>query len=733
MGTYQNQSWTEPATVTAVSARLADTSSFSWVYDVTLSAAPSRSWRSGFVLVQRIGGLNYHYFVLSISGSTARVAGRGPMPGVSNWDYRSEFAPAVGASTAITAPPVQRAYQWLRNGLPITNQTAPVYTTSADDVGAAVAVREAAYYWDDPATISYATSASVTVSAGSLASTLVKAADFTYLGAFGLNGHGGAEGLPGRGISIGSYSGAATLYWGDHQGSNYGERGFAEYVIPSSFAPYTYSANGNYTGLPLASAVRTTAPVDPTEGGVEALGIAGGQGTRIYGTQSIAGGYMVCAAANPYTADATGMFWRRPQNLATTGQVSSPWWVEDTRQTTITTRSTAGYMCKVPSTLVGGINYQTALGGDILSGNCKLSVEQAVSRRPTAIAWSSTNIATALAGAMTGSVVSATTTSMVFDTGVSGDLTGQRVLITDGPGYKRIASITAYNTTTRAATIAALRGGNDPFASFSITNIFRENPARLVFDMGSYWDFGEMNGFGVRISGVGGTTQLNGNVYYVRKDGTNHYLYTDKALTTPVNATAYSAYTSGGTVSHIPDASSTYVICRRIDGFQLCGGDDLDTTIRDFTVDGIWQEGGGPVGMCIPPGTRSLLFFGTGYDGPQTYVPVNSISQDGIVGPIGYDPVGTGTGPKGYPYSVRVYAYDLDELAAAKGTAGAFANVRPYAMFRLNVPNIPISNPYTIYSTAYEFATKRLYLTASGGPNSRGVCHVFTIDSAVVE
>ena len=82
---------------------------------------------------------------------------------------------------------------------------------------------------------------------------------------------------------------------------------------------------------------------------------------------------------------------------------------------------------------------------------------------------------------------------------------------------------------------------------------------------------------------------------------------------------------------------------------------------------------------------------------------------------------------------MRVYAYDLDELAAAKSLSVSFLTVKPYAVFKLNVPNIPQSNPYMILSVAYDFGTRRLYLTSYGGPNSRGVCHVFTIDSAVIE
>jgi hypothetical protein len=61
----------------------------------------------------------------------------------------------------------------------------------------------------------------------------------------------------------------------------------------------------------------------------------------------------------------------------------------------------------------------------------------------------------------------------------------------------------------------------------------------------------------VKISSVGGMTQLNGNKYYV-KPLTYHTfeLYSDSALTTPVNSTSYTTYTSGGVV----DEKFTYAI-----------------------------------------------------------------------------------------------------------------------------------------------------------------------------
>ena len=54
----------------------------------------------------------------------------------------------------------------------------------------------------------------------------------------------------------------------------------------------------------------------------------------------------------------------------------------------------------------------------------------------------------------------------------------------------------------------------------------------------------------VTFSSVGGMTQLNGNNYYVKSLTSSTFeLYSDSALTAPINSTGYTAYTSGGTVT----------------------------------------------------------------------------------------------------------------------------------------------------------------------------------------
>ena len=58
------------------------------------------------------------------------------------------------------------------------------------------------------------------------------------------------------------------------------------------------------------------------------------------------------------------------------------------------------------------------------------------------------------------------------------------------------------------------------------------------------------DGSKIVIAAVSGMTNLNGNTYYSKRvTDTTFQLYTDEALTTTVDGTAYSGYTSGGTVT----------------------------------------------------------------------------------------------------------------------------------------------------------------------------------------
>lgn len=73
-----------------------------------------------------------------------------------------------------------------------------------------------------------------------------------------------------------------------------------------------------------------------------------------------------------------------------------------------------------------------------------------------------------------------------------------------------------------------------------------------ICEVGTTTAHGLSDGERVYIADAGGMTQLNGNSYFVDvQTSTTFKLYTDKALTSAVNSTAYTTYTSGGTASRI--------------------------------------------------------------------------------------------------------------------------------------------------------------------------------------
>jgi hypothetical protein len=79
--------------------------------------------------------------------------------------------------------------------------------------------------------------------------------------------------------------------------------------------------------------------------------------------------------------------------------------------------------------------------------------------------------------------------------------------------------------------------------SANISNITKANPAVVTTAVDNFFTEGAL----VTITGVVGMTQVNGNSYYANVITANTFsLYSDPSLTTPVDSSGYSTYTSGG-------------------------------------------------------------------------------------------------------------------------------------------------------------------------------------------
>lgn len=121
-------------------------------------------------------------------------------------------------------------------------------------------------------------------------------------------------------------------------------------------------------------------------------------------------------------------------------------------------------------------------------------------------------------------------------------------------------------------------------------------------------------------------------------------------------------------------------------------------------------------GVVFPEGTRSVLLFGRHGLGKFCYG----------TGQVCRDPVDEENGTHAYPYSYYVWAYDAVELAAVRSGTRQPWDVKPYAVWELELPYHEKGSAI-MRGAAYDPATGRIFISqaAGGGP----IIHVFTIGS----
>ena len=300
-----------------------------------------------------------------------------------------------------------RRYQWLRNGSPIADQVGLTYNTTSADAGQNISVRETVTQvlknpigqsqnangnreWIESTTEYTATSAAV-IPSGTQNSALVYSNNLTYVGSFRFQNYGDVTGNYGQ-DSL-QYSGNAVAYDPAGNGGNgslfivNGAGRTFEYSIP------TPSSLANPSSLPVATVLQPPVGDGGFKAAIEAVGgPAGFMGGVIHN------GQLIQSAAALYTNDTTAVSHvRRARTLATTG-------IQRCRLTTTvsgqtqTGRFTAGSMCLVPTAVGSQKNWQTALGGPVLTGVTNISISTSTNTGPPAYAFDPDAIATAGGG-----------------------------------------------------------------------------------------------------------------------------------------------------------------------------------------------------------------------------------------------------------------------------------------------------------------------------------------------
>lgn len=367
---------------------------------------------------------------------------------------------------------IQRTWQWKRNGVNIPDAVSTCYTLQNADVGQSITVTETAGFisssnngstYEVPAITANSTSSAVTVT-GSQSSTLVYPSNLTYKGAFKVPllsspdstqfNYGGwalAFNPSGSGsqqtITLSGFNAAITTVAGEIS------------VIPNA----NLVISTNESTYPSASYLRPTARPfpDPLEGQFNTSGIDGSN-LRMRGMlhTSSYSKLLVSACSYYQNGPTYAAMWRRPSDLTVTGQVEGPFCVYDSAYFP---RFNTGWMCSVPSTSVGEINYQTALSGDILIGLAGLSIVSNASNSPSISVFNSADIDTALTRKTSGTAQGGTTTTIILDSSAIANppqvndwvwCPSLPYFLDSSIYYYSAHRITAYNSGTRTATVS---------------------------------------------------------------------------------------------------------------------------------------------------------------------------------------------------------------------------------------------------------------------------------------
>jgi hypothetical protein len=138
-------------------------------------------------------------------------------------------------------------------------------------------------------------------------------------------------------------------------------------------------------------------------------------------------------------------------------------------------------------------------------------------------------------------------------------------------------------------------------------------------------------------------------------------------------------------------------------------------------------------GAVFPRGTRTVLFFGsTGTGVPCIGNGTNDPALDHQIvdGTVQcYDPleVDGGTGPHAYPYAYQVWAYDVQDLLAARNGQDNPWDIAPYGIWTLTLPFDGTRRE--MRGATYDSLTNRIYISQSRGDlNGMPLIHVFKVE-----
>lgn len=264
--------------------------------------------------------------------------------------------------------------------------------------------------------------------------------------------------------------------------------------------------------------------------------------------------------------------------------------------------------------------------------------------------------------------------------------------------------------------------GGDMLASLtgiSISSNASNGPSAIVFDTTDIDAALADQSSGTAQGGSARTIILSSTASATTGTYVGQYIYVPGCASTALIITDYNGTTKEATVApsggstywdiSVPTSVSTYKTSPVVAGRQLVGyalGNEIQVPAL---FNPIWAQST-PRGMCIPDGTRSLLFFGGHGEGPISYGSPGK-QNSGDIGFRIYDPDGSDKGYHAYPYSTKIWAYDLNDLVDVKDNIKTFNEIQPYAVWTVRLPGKDTYTAAGIQGVTYDPSSKRIYIS----------------------
>jgi hypothetical protein len=398
--------------------------------------------------------------------------------GADYYPYISAYNTSTKVATVVSAPalpitgnywhiikdyPLQRIYQWYRDGVAIPNACSLMYTTQAADIGKTLYVTETVgtisalsdgYTYEIPTITTTAQSGNVGITGTVNPLNFVRQDNVQYIGSFKTPGDIYGSDIYPWDVNMMDIVPSAYSQNGQQSLIFNKNNAVAQAVELSIPADGSLTTSSNFADLVAATVTRKLD--DPYNGQWNNCGLD--DYTATTGLKNLQNSYFdygsgasLLSSVGFYTGQQLALVWSRPTSTASTGTVNGPFFIVDTAKNQYNSRFNAGSFLKIPAA------YRTSLGGDLLVTNKRAANTGAGSTGPNMCVIDSAQISSTTTKVEAGTARNGSSNTIQLALSATGATTDYyKNWFIYAPSARDIAlRVTAYNATTKTCTVEA--------------------------------------------------------------------------------------------------------------------------------------------------------------------------------------------------------------------------------------------------------------------------------------